>query len=63
MDRSHAGAHLNVGIALKLKNDLAGARAALEQAQALGGEGPVGVEAQRLLAQLKPRGVSQTAPQ
>ncbi len=42
-------AHLNLGIALKLKGDRAGARAALEKARSLDGDGPVGKEAERLL--------------
>jgi tetratricopeptide (TPR) repeat protein len=42
-------AHLNLGIALKLKGDRAAARAALDRAKALDPDGPVGKEAERLL--------------
>ena len=42
-------AHLNLGIALKLKGDRAGARSALEKARTLDADGPVGKEAERLL--------------
>ena len=42
-------AHLNLGIALKLKGDRAGARAALEKAKGFDADGPVGKEAERLL--------------
>jgi len=42
-------AHLNVGIALKLKGDRAGARAALEKARGFDPDGPVAKEAERLL--------------
>jgi len=42
-------AHLNLGIALKLKGDRAGARAALERAKGLDPGGPVGKEAERLI--------------
>ena len=41
--------HLNLGIALKLKGDRAGARAALEKAKEFDAEGPVGKEAERML--------------
>ena len=41
--------HLNLGIALKLKGDRSGARAALERAKGLDPDGPVGKEAERLL--------------
>ncbi len=41
--------HLNLGIALKLKGDRAGARAALEKAKGFDPEGAVGKEADRLL--------------
>jgi tetratricopeptide (TPR) repeat protein len=54
MERDNPRAHLNLGVALKLKGDLAGARAALEKAKSLEPEGPVGVEAERLLAGLPP---------
>src|SRR5262245_38822678 len=42
-------AHLNLGIALKLKGDRAGARAALEKARGIDPDGPVAKEAERLL--------------
>lgn len=42
-------AHLNLGIALKLRGDRAGARSALEKARTLDADGPVGKEAERLL--------------
>jgi tetratricopeptide (TPR) repeat protein len=42
-------AHLNLGIALKLKGDRAGARAALERAKGFDPGGPVGKEAERLI--------------
>src|SRR5215467_15587915 len=46
-------AHLNLGIALKLKGDRAGARSALEKARQLDPDGPVGKEAERLLQGLE----------
>src|SRR5215470_2957367 len=42
-------AHLNLGIAFKLKGDRAAARAALEKARSFDVDGPVGKEAERLL--------------
>lgn len=42
-------AHLNLGIALKLKGDRAGALAALERAKGFDPGGPVGKEAERLI--------------
>jgi len=42
-------AHLNLGIALKLRGDRAGARAALERAKGFDPDGPVGKEAERLI--------------
>ena len=42
-------AHLNLGIAMKLKGDRAGARAALGKAKEFDPDGPVGKEAERLL--------------
>jgi hypothetical protein len=42
-------AHLNLGVALKLKGDRTGARAALEKARSFDVDGPVGKEAERLL--------------
>jgi tetratricopeptide (TPR) repeat protein len=55
MDRDSATAHLNIGVALKLKGDREGAREALEKARTLNPEGPVGAEAERLLSTLPPR--------
>lgn len=49
MQRDNAHAQLNIGVALKLKGDRPGARAALEQARELDRDGPVGAEAERLL--------------
>jgi tetratricopeptide (TPR) repeat protein len=46
-------AHLNLGIALKLKGDRSGARAALEKARTIDPDGPVGKEAERLLQGLE----------
>jgi len=42
-------AHLNLGIAFKLKGDRGAARAALEKARSFDVDGPVGKEAERLL--------------
>jgi Flp pilus assembly protein TadD len=50
MDRDNSSAHLNMGIALKLKGDRLGAREALERAKELDPHGPVGAEAERILA-------------
>jgi tetratricopeptide (TPR) repeat protein len=61
MDRDNAPAHLNVGVALKLKGDRAGALAAFEKARALDAEGPVGAEAERLAAPLRPKDMAQSA--
>lgn len=52
MDRDNANGHLNVGIALKIKGDYPGAREALEKARSLDPDGPVAVEAERVLASL-----------
>lgn len=52
MERDNAQAHLNVGVALRLKGDTAGARMAFKKAKALDPEGPTGAEADRLLATL-----------
>ena len=57
MDRDNAGAHLNVGVALKLKGDKPAALAAFERAKALDPEGPLGAEAERLAAPLRPKDV------
>ncbi|HTS80939.1 MAG TPA: tetratricopeptide repeat protein [Myxococcaceae bacterium] len=46
-------AHLNLGIALKLKGDRAGARSSLEKARKLDPDGPVAREADRLLQGLE----------
>ncbi|NTX54177.1 M48 family metallopeptidase [Myxococcus sp. CA039A] len=56
MDRDSAAAHLNVGVALKLKGDREGALAAFEKARAKDPEGPLGTEAERLAAPLRPAG-------
>jgi tetratricopeptide (TPR) repeat protein len=56
MDRENANVHLNLGIALKLKGDYAGARESLERAKALNKDGPIEVEADRLLATLSAPG-------
>ena len=50
MDRDNPNAHLNIGIALKLKGDREGARRALEHAKSLAPDGPAGAEAERVLA-------------
>lgn len=55
MDRDHAAAHLNVGVARKLQGDLAGAREAFIRARAFAGESPLGAEAARLLEGLEKR--------
>ncbi len=57
MDRDNIGAHLNVGVALKLKGDKTAALAAFERARALDPEGPLGAEAERLAAPLRPKDV------
>jgi tetratricopeptide (TPR) repeat protein len=54
MDRDNAQAHLNVGISLKLKGDLGGARLSLERVLEMDPNGPVAAEAERVLAQMKP---------
>ncbi|MDY7225804.1 tetratricopeptide repeat protein [Hyalangium rubrum] len=58
MDRDNAGAHLNVGVALKLKGEREAALAAFEKAKSLDPEGPVGTEAERLAAPLRPKSVA-----
>ena len=55
MDRDHAGAHLNTGVALKLRGDREGAKQAFEKARKAAGEGPLAAEAQRLLEGLEKR--------
>jgi tetratricopeptide (TPR) repeat protein len=52
MDRDNASAHLNLGVALKLKGDPDGARTALLKAKELAKEGPIAAEAERLLKTL-----------
>jgi hypothetical protein len=54
MDRDNAQAHLNVGISLKLKGDLGGARLSLERVLEMDPNGPVAAEAERVLAQMTP---------
>ena len=54
MDPDNASAHLNEGIALKLKGQRAEARAALEQARKLDPKGATGAEAERVLTTLEP---------
>lgn len=61
MDRDNARAHLNVGVALKLKGDREGALAAFEKARAKDPQGPVGAEAERLAAPLRPKDVPESA--
>lgn len=57
MDRDNVSAHLNVGVALKLKGDRVGALASFERAKMLDPEGPLGAEAERLAAPLRPKDV------
>ncbi|HEX8819554.1 MAG TPA: tetratricopeptide repeat protein [Archangium sp.] len=57
MDRDNVGAHLNVGVALKLKGDRVSALASFERAKALDPEGPLGAEAERLAVPLRPKDV------
>ena len=52
MKRDGASGYLNLGVALKLKGDREASRQALQQARDLDAGGPVGVEAERLLATL-----------
>jgi tetratricopeptide (TPR) repeat protein len=61
MDRDNASAHLNLGVALKLQGDKPGALAAFERARALDPEGPLGAEAERLAAPLRPKEASQAS--
>jgi tetratricopeptide (TPR) repeat protein len=53
IDRDYPPAHLNIGIALKLKGDREGARISFERASALDPKGPSGLEAEKLLATLR----------
>jgi tetratricopeptide (TPR) repeat protein len=52
MDRDNAAAHLNMGIALKLKGEREEARKALERTRKLNPHGPFGAEAERILASM-----------
>jgi tetratricopeptide (TPR) repeat protein len=61
MDRDNPSAHLNLGVALKLKGDRDGALAAFERAKAKDPKGPVGTEAERLAAPLRPKDVARSA--
>jgi tetratricopeptide (TPR) repeat protein len=61
MDRDHAPAYLNLGVALKLQGDKPAALAAFERAKALDPEGPVGAEAERLASPLRTGGTTQPA--
>jgi len=54
MQRDGAAAHLNLGIALKLKGERVEARSVLERARSLDPEGAVGLEAEKLLKSLGP---------
>jgi tetratricopeptide (TPR) repeat protein len=58
MDRDNAGAHLNIGVALKLKGDRDGALAAFEKAKAKDPDGSIGTEAERLAAPLRSKSVA-----
>ncbi len=53
MHHDNALVHLNLGVALKLKGQLAAARAAFAEARRLDPEGPTGAEADRLAATVK----------
>lgn len=55
MDRDHPAAHLNLGIALKLKGQRDEAQAAFEKAAGLDPDGDTGKEARRQLESLKPK--------
>jgi hypothetical protein len=61
MDRDNAAAHLNVGVALKLKGDRDGALSAFEKAREKDPEGPIGTEAERLAAPLRPKDIARSA--
>lgn len=56
MDARNPNVSLNLGVALKLKGDLAGARHSLERARSLDPGGPIGIEAERLLSALRAAG-------
>ncbi len=62
MDRENPNVHLNLGVALKLKGDLAGARDALSRARGLDPEGAVGAEAERILSGMAPATSAITPP-
>ncbi len=57
MDRDNPRVQLNLGVALKLKGDFAGAREAFEKARGLDAKGPAGLEAERLLDTLPALGL------
>jgi tetratricopeptide (TPR) repeat protein len=61
MDRDNPAAHLNVGVALKLKGEREAALAAFEKARERDPEGPIGAEAERLAAPLRPKDVARSA--
>lgn len=52
MDRDNAQAHLNLGVSLKLKGDVEGARSSLTWAKSLAKDSPLAAEAERLLQSL-----------
>jgi tetratricopeptide (TPR) repeat protein len=52
MERDNAQAHLNLGVAYKLKGNTGAARAAFQKAKACDPEGPTAAEADRLMASL-----------
>lgn len=54
MDRDHAAAHLQLGVALKLAGEREAAKKALEKAKKLDPKGTVGAEATRLMTSLGP---------
>jgi tetratricopeptide (TPR) repeat protein len=56
MDRDCASAHLNLGIAFKLKGDLEKSAGFLRRTEQLDAQGPCGAEARKLLDQLAERG-------
>jgi tetratricopeptide (TPR) repeat protein len=63
MDVDNPNVHLNLGVALKLKGELLAARSALEKAQKLDPQGPVGSEAERVLGGIpKPAAMETTPP-
>jgi tetratricopeptide (TPR) repeat protein len=62
MDHDNPAVHLNLGVAWKLTGDRGKARRALERAKALDPDGPIGAEAERLLATLKVAPATEAAP-